>query len=656
MKYPAMFQQMTIGKTIIKNRVVMGAMGHGQAADQCEFSKSTEDFYAARARGGVGLILTGITEPDFEIDKFPNDGICGYVNPNYNPKVFIERGTELTERIHNYGAKVFLQITAGFGRALHNVSCSENPLWGDPTQKAHEITKQEIKRKVELVASAALIGKNAGFDGVDLSAFHEGCLMDEFATPFFNKRTDEYGGSFENRMRFTKELVEAVKNACGQDYPITIRLSVRGFFKGFNQASLDGEGEVGRTIEDSIEVAKYLQKVGVDALLIDVGVFDSMYHTYQPMYIEKGSNFKYTEILKKEVKIPVICTGRMHDPKVIEEGLAAGKADGVCMARSLLADADFVMKAKLGHDEKIRPCLSCNVGCLHRVLSGQRYSCAVNPLVNRETTYGLSPALIKRKILVVGGGVAGMEAARVSKLRGHDVTLWEKSECMGGHLISGGAPSFKEDERVLISWYKQELKELNVTVELNKSATVDAIREFGADIVINATGSQAIIPEFVVGKDKAITGVDALLNKKPVGENVVIVGGGLVGSELALHLESLGKKVTIVEMLPEILSSGKTVPLMNKMLLSDIIAASKIDVKTNCKLLSVEDGCAKVELNGEETKISADTVIIAAGFKSSDELFKELEGEIEIYNIGDSKNVANIKNAVWDAYEVARSI
>ncbi len=655
MKYPVMFTPMQVGNLTIKNRIVMGAIGHGQAAPDCEFSKAAEDFYALRAKGGVGLILTGITEPDFEVDQFPNGGVSGYVNPNYNPKAFVERTSEMTERVHSYGAKIFIQITAGFGRALHNNSCSsENTLWGDPTQQAHGLTKTEIQRKIELVASAAVIAQNAGFDGVDLSALHEGCLMEEFATPFFNKRTDEYGGCFENRMRFTKELVEAIKTACGKDFPISIRMAAKNYLKGFNSPSLDGSEEVGRTLEDSIEIARYLEKIGVDALLVDTGSFDSMYHLYQPMYVEKGSNFVYSEEIKKAVNIPVICTGRLDEPQIIENGLEQGRADGVSISRGLLADADFVIKAQLGQDEKIRPCLGCDVGCLHRVLIGRRYSCAVNPQAMRETTYSLTPALQPKKVLIVGGGVAGMEAARVAKLRGHMATLWEKSDKLGGHLISGGMPSFKEDERRLIRWSEQELASLKVTVVKNKTANTEEILAFAPDAVVVATGSEAVIPKSLQGSEKAITSTDALLGNKPIGQQVVIVGGGLVGSELALHLHEHGKQVTIIEMMPEILSNGKTVPLMNKMMLSDLIAESPITVKTSCKLLSIEEGGVTVEHEEKEQKLSADTVIVAAGFRSENALFDELSGKVEVYNIGDSRSVENIKNAIWDAYEVMR--
>lgn len=529
MKYPKMFESMKIGCLTIKNMVVMGAMGHGQAADQCEFSKSTEDFYAARAKGGVGLILTGITEPDFEIEQFPAGGIAGYVNPNYNPKIFVERGTELTERVHSYGSKIFLQITAGFGRAMSNISCSENPVWADPSKKA-------------------------------------------------------------------------------------------------------------------------------DALLIDVGNFDSMYHTYQPMYIPMGTNFRYTEELKKHVSIPVICTGRLHTPEVIEAGLEAGQADGVCIARALLADPDFVKKAELGRSERIRPCLSCDVGCLGRVLSGQRYCCAVNPAVNRETTYGLTPALRPKNVLVIGGGVAGMEAARVLAVRGHKACIWEKSAQLGGHLLSGGKPSFKEDEYRLVRWYELELKDLGVPVVFNREATAENVRQYDPDIIINATGSEAIIPRFVVGKEYTITGEEALLGTKPVGQRVVIVGAGLVGSELALHLMNQGKDVTLVEMLPEILSSGKPVPLMNRMLLSDMIYGSSIRVMTGSQLMEARKGEAVMKKNGEEVVIETDTTIIASGFRPAHNVADDLSSEYETYNIGDSRSIANIKNAVWDAYEVARSI
>lgn len=656
MKYPKMFETMQIGKVTVKNRVVMGALGHGQAADQCEFSKSTEDFYALRAKGGVGMIITGITEPDFEIDHFPNDGVAGYVNPNYNPKVFIERGTELTERVHTYGAKIFCQVTAGFGRALHDNSCSENPLWADPSTKAHALTVEEIHRKEALVASAAAVAKQAGFDGVDLSALHEGCLMDEFATPFFNHRTDGYGGTFENRMRFTRELVEGIQEACGKDFPITIRMSAVGFMKGWNQASLDGTGEVGRTLEDSIEIAKYLEKIGVAAILVDAGTMDSMYHMYQPMYIPMGSNFIYTKEIRKHVSIPVICTGRLDEPKLIEENLEAEMADGVCISRQFLADPDFVKKAELGMDEAIRPCLSCNVGCLHRVFSGQRYSCAVNPVANRETTYGLTPALEKKHVLIIGGGVAGMEAARVLMLRGHHVEIWEKSDKLGGHLLSGGAPDFKQDELLLVKWYEREMARLKVPIVYHKEAAAEDVLAYGADVVINAAGSSAIIPGYVKGAEYAITGEDALLGTKPVGQKVVIVGGGLVGCELAWHLYQQKKDVTIIEMMPKILVNGKTVPIMNRMCLEDLINASDIKVMTSCRLVAAEDGCAKAEYEGKVVEIPSDTTIIAAGFKANNELSEQLKGKVELYTIGDCRTVANIKNAVWDAYEAARSI
>lgn len=655
MKYPTMFTPLQIGTLTIKNRIVMGAIGHGQAAPECEFSKAAEDFYALRAKGGVGLILTGITEPDFEVDKFQNGGISSYVNPNFNPKVFIEHSSEMTERVHSYGSKIFIQITAGFGRALHDNSCSsENTLWGDPTKQAHGLTKAEIQRKIELVASAAVIAQSAGFDGIDLSALHEGCLMEEFATPFFNKRTDEYGGSFENRMRFTKELVETVKSACGKNFPISIRMAAKSYLKGFNTPSLDGSEEVGRTLEDSIEIARYLEQIGVDLLLVDSGSFDSMYHLYQPMYVEKGSNLRFSEAIKKAVNIPVICTGRMDEPHIIEEGLVKEQADGVSISRGLLADADLVNKALLGQDEKIRPCIGCNVGCLHRVLTGRRYSCAVNPQAMRETTYSLTSALQPKKVLVIGGGVAGMEAARVAKIRGHFPTLWEKSGRLGGHLISGGAPSFKEDERRLIHWYEQELSAMNVPVVMNKTATPADVLEFVPDAVIVATGSQAVIPRSLQGADKAITSTDALLENKPVGQRTVIIGGGLVGCELALHLKEQGKEVTIIEMMPEILSNGKTVPLMNKMMLSDLIENSTISVKTSCKLLSIGNDGVVVDYEGQEQHFIADTVIVAAGFRSENALFHELAGNVEVYNIGDSRSVENIKNAIWDAYEVAR--
>lgn len=658
MKYRATFEPMKIGNVVVKNRVVMGPMGHGQADDACAYSKAAEDFMVYRARGGVGLIISGCTDPDFEIDNTAADSVGVLVNPNYSPKAFIERGTELTERVHSYGTKIFIQITVGLGRAFYKKSASNGSLWPDVDQHSIPMTKKEIQRKVELVANAACIAKKAGFDGVDIHALHEASLLEEFALSYFNHRTDEYGGCLENRLRFTKEVIEAIQQACGKNFPITMRVAAKEYLKAAGKALLDGEEnrEVGRDISETIKIVKYLESWGVAAVLVDSGMIDSMYRMYQPMYISMGANLQFTSEIKKNTSIPVICTGRMHEPELIENSILSGKADGVCMARALLADPDFVKKMQIGDERQIRPCLSCNVGCLHRLFSGQRYSCAVNPQVNRETTYGISKTLQNKRVLIIGGGVAGLEAARILALRGHKPEIWEKSGELGGHLLSGGVPDFKQEEGKLLAWYIGELNRLHVPVYFHQDATADMVRLAHADAVICATGSEPVIPHFVKGSTYAITGVNALRHTDAVGKSVVIVGGGLVGTELALYLEQEGRQVTIIEMLPQLLASGKTVPIMNRMYLIDAIRLSGIKVCLNCKLLRVEKDGAVVDYEGKEQKILADTVVVAAGFKERNSLYDELKSEMDVYNIGDSRTVSNIKNAIWDAYEVARSL
>lgn len=651
--YPNLFKPMQIGKLTVKNRIAMGPMGGaGQVGKDGEFNQRSIDYYAERAKGGTGLIFTGVAQTDLEIDT------VGGVNPNKNPAVFLNTGAVLTERVHTYGCKIIMQLSMGVGRNGALTGPSENPLFWNPQVKTRELTIEEIKKKIKYVVQGAVIAKNAGFDGVEVHAMHEGYLIDQFAMSYMNRRTDEYGGSLENRLRPATEIVQGIKAACGQDFPVTIRLGLKTYIKGFNQPSLRGEGEAGRTLEEGVEIAKALEAAGYDAISVDSGIYDSFYYVHPPMYQPKGFNLDLAAQAKKVVNIPILTAGRMDEPDICEEAIASGKTDGIVMARALLADPEFANKARMGKPEKIRPCLSCHQGCAGRIFTGKELCCAVNPACMRENEYGLTKTLCAKKILVIGGGVAGMEAARVAKIRGHEVSIYEKSNKLGGNLIPGGTPDFKVDDHRLVEWYENELKDLFIPVYLNTEVTKEMIEKSGADTIIIATGSSPIMPKIEgINHKKAMSCTDALLSKKEVGDNVVVVGGGLVGCELALDLANKGKKVTIVEAMPNILSAGKPVPMMNAMMLKDCLAEKAISILTDTKILSITDEGAVVDKQGEKISIDADSVILSIGFRSEKSLYESLlESELDVYEIGDGRSVANIMSAVWDAYEVARSI
>lgn len=657
MKYQRLFEPMQIGKITVKNRYAMAPMGGaGQAGLYGEFSADAVEYYAERARGGVGLIFTGVSLPDTTVDVIP-PGVV--VCNRFSPGVFVQSASRLTEQIHAYGAKVFMQLSMGMGRNGGGVSPSDLPFFKDPSVICREITAEEIKTKIAAIIEGAAIAKATGFDGVEVHAMHEGYLLDQFAMSFMNKRTDEYGGSLENRIRPAVEILQGIKHVCGADFPVSMRLGLKTYIKGFNQASLDGEGEVGRTLEEGIEISKLLEKAGYDLLSVDSGTYDSYYWVHPPMYQPKGLNLSLSEACKKAVSIPVITAGRMDDPDMCLNAVETGKTDGVVLGRALLADPEYCDKVAAGKTEKIRPCLGCHLGCCARIFANKPMSCAVNPQVLRETTYKVYPANVKKNVLVIGGGVGGMEAARVAKLRGHEVTLVEKSGKLGGNLIPGGQPSFKGEDKELIAWYEGELKELGVTVKLNSEMNADDVIAFGADEVVLATGSIPMMPKSVKGIDssKAISSVDALNGKRKLGETIVVAGGGLVGCELALDLAQKGKKVTVVEMMDKILSSGKPVPIMNAMMLTDLLAKEQVEVKCGYSLKEInETGAVIASSDGKEEAMAADDVVVAIGFKSVNSLAGQLLGKVKYHDIGDGKAVANVMTAVWEAYEVARNL
>lgn len=663
MKYSKLFSPIKIGSITIKNRFAMAPMGPlGLADANGGWNQRGIDYYVERAKGGTGLIITGVTFFDQVVEKQDPSTVP---NPLYKPVNFVKTSREMTERIHAYGSKIFLQLSGGFGRVTIPTNVGDIPpiapsaiphRWLDKTCRA--ITVDEIHAIVKQFGEAAFHAKRAGFDGVQIHAVHEGYLIDQFAISMFNQRTDEYGGSLENRLRFAKEIVEEIKKTCGDDFPVTLRFSVKSMIKDWRVGALPGEDfeEKGRDTEEGLKAAKLLESYGYDALDTDVGTYDAWWWNHPPMYQKKGLYRGYCKMVKEVVDIPVFCAGRMDNPDMALEAIENGECDVIDLGRPLLADPDYCNKLRCGKITQIRPCISCHEGCMGRVASYSLLNCAVNPQAARERVNAYEPILKKKKVLIVGGGVAGCEAARVLAIRGHQPVVYEKGSRLGGNLIPGGAPDFKEDDIALADWYTNELNRLGVHAHLNTELNEEEIKAMDYDTVILATGSKPKV--FSLGDDShTYTAEQVLLKQKDAGKKTVVVGGGLVGCETALWLAQNGIHVTIVEALDKVMAVNGPLCAANKEMLEALLPFNGVEIITGAKVTEFANGEVKVDTKEGSKTIMSNSVILSVGYKEENTLYNNLQFDIpDLYLLGDAKKVSNIMYAIWDAFEVANHI
>ena len=684
-KYEALFTPWKIGNVEIKNRIVMCPMGGTSLfgwfeLTGCGFDKEAAKLFLERAQNNVGLIIPGIAPLR---DTFWGKWLW------QNPKMFEELKVFMDE-IHKTGAKLFIQLTAGMGRSwaitelvgpLHKnkftralvkpildtshelASPSAQPARWAPDIICPEMTVEQIHEIIEAFAKTAKLCKDAGVDGVEVHAVHEGYLLDQFSIEFFNKRTDEYGGSFENRYRFAAEVVKAIKESCGDDFPVSLRYSVESKLKGFQKGIVPGDDakEMGRDMAESERAAKYLQDAGYDMLNADNGTYDSWYWAHPPMYMPQNCNLEDVAHIKQFVDIPVVCAGRM-EPDVAAEAIAAGKIDGMGVARQFLADPEWITKLIEDRLEDIRPCICCHSGCFNFSSSKGHYNtqdlkdtmglarCALNAETMQSKKHYIKPAKKAKNVTVIGGGIGGMEAALVLAKRGHKVTLYEKSNELGGVFIAAAAPSFKEKDKALITWYKRELTKYP-SIEVKLNCEVKDISTCEADEIIIATGSKANrIP--VPGIDKGIQAIDFLLGKHEVGENVTIIGGGLTGCEIAYELYLQGKKPTIVEMMDDLIVTPG-ICLANTSFLRDFFKANKVPVYLETAVKSIGDSSVTVaDLSGNLSEIPADSVILSVGYNSAP-LAKKSK---KIHVVGDADQVGNLRTVIWGAWDTCMKI
>ncbi len=681
--YEPLFTEWKIRDLTIKNRIVLAPMGGTCLFGWMEpnhFDKEAAKLLKKIADNNCGLIIPGIA---------PVRDVLGRQWLYKNKKKFVQLA-QFMDEVHKTGAKLFIQLTAGFGRSMalsdslallaknkvlntlakpvidaEYLTAAPSVLpnrWADDVT-TRAITKKEIDDIIYAFAETARLCKEAGVDGVEVHAVHEGYLLDQFTLKYTNQRTDEYGGSFENRYRFPVEIVQAIKASCGEDYPVSLRYSVLSKTKAFREGAMPGEDyiEIGRDMEESEKAAKYLQDAGYDMLNCDNGTYDAWYWAHPPQYMPLNCNLEDVSHIKKFVDIPVTCAGRMQ-PDAGAKAVKNGDIDAMVVGRQFLADPTWVKKLMQGREKDIRPCICCHAACFNLSKhegtgNDQDFNdtihmcrCAVNPVSMNSKHYRLKKTNNPKKVAVIGGGIGGMEVARILSIRGHIPTIYEKSDKLGGIFIAAAAPSFKENDKELIEWYKRQVKKRGIEVKLNYE--VKSLDDIDADEYIIATGAEANhIP--VPGADEyAMDACDYLLEKKKVGKNVVIIGGGLTGCEMALDLYNKGKKPVIIEMKNDLMAVPNLC-LANSSYLRDFFRTNKVPVYLESGVKEIgKDYVLVEEKNKKQTKLPADSVIMSVGYHSM-----PLEkASSNVHLIGDAKKVGNLRSVIWGAWDVAMKI
>ena len=690
-RYEPLFQPWHIGNVEIKNRIVMLPM-EGTNMIQWEaktgFVKGIDAFYRDRKDNNIGLFIPGL---------IPLVSIVGEKWVYEHPEVF-EPVKPIVREIHESGAKIFFQLSAGSGRSMllppllkpfvkkgflkkassriimskwwWSAPDDDEPNVWDPDVKMDLFTADMISRFIYAFGQTAKLCKEAGVDGVEIHAVHEGYLLDQFAMPYTNHRTDAYGGSLENRLRFACEVVREIKKVCGEDYPVSLRYSVCSMTRGFNQGAVPGEEftEVGRSMEESEQAIRILEDAGYDMFDCDNGTYDAWYWAHPPVYAPLNMNLPYVEHIKRFTSKPVVCAGRMQ-PEEAADSIGAGRIDAMGIGRQLLCDPEYVTKLLEGRLEDVRPCIACHGACLpFNGLNGKGTDidpmhpdmgrCVLNPWTNNETRYSLAPAKRPRKVAVIGGGIGGMEAAIQAALRGHEVDLYEKSGRLGGAFIAASAMSFKEKDKQLLQWYERTLAKSGARVHLN--CEVEDPESLGADVVVVAVGATARRLR-IPGAERAVTAIDFLESSQECGENVVIIGGGLTGCEIAYELALRGKRPVIVEM-TEFIVGARGICMANSSMLRELLRFHRVPVHVSSTVESIGEDSVVVKTPEGTKTLPADTVILSVGyvpdrrFAANKDPKKSPGDRKGLYFVGDCDQVGNLRTVVRQAYETVQKI
>lgn len=643
--FDALFTPFKIGKMEVKNRIVMSPMGTNSAEKDGRISEDEITYYETRARGGVGMIIMGCQFLTHELAQGSQEGVL-------EDDHVIPRLTDLAEAVQRYGTKIIAQLSCGTGRnAFPNmygeppVSASAIPSTFNPDLLCHPLSVEEIKVIMKQFAASAKRVKAAGIDGIEIHG-HAGYLIDQFMSPIWNKREDEYGGTLDKRMKFAVDIVQSIREAVGPEMPILFRISVDHRFNG------------GRTLEESMKLLQVLEAAGVDAVDIDSGSYETIDYIFPPSYLGDACMAYVCGPAREAVSIPILNSGN-HTPESARELIQSGHADFAMFGRPLIADPDLPNKLLENRREDVRPCIRCNEDCIGRIAGRlTKLGCSVNTQACNEIRFAIEKSPSPKKVVVVGGGPAGMEAARVAAMKGHSVTLFEKEAILGGQLASAATPPFKKKLRELVTWYEVQLEKLGVTVSMNTKLEADDPVLEEADHIIVGSGAVPVVPPIAgIHNANVIGAINAHLERDLVkGKNIVITGGGLTGCDLALELAMEGKHVTIVEM------QDKMAPdlfFINAASLMPMLEEHKVKQLPNHKVLAFEEkGLRALNGNGEEIFIEADTMITAFGMKQNTDLSHEISKKYhtKTRQVGDGVSIGKVGNAVRSGFFAGSTI
>lgn len=676
-EYKILYTPWKIGTVEIKNRYVLVAMEGDTLIGSMVgkgFQKENIPFIIEQAKGGAGLLISGATSPYNMVGR----------KPIYNNTRMISKVKPVMDEVHKYGTKFFFQITCGLGRNFPYMDMfSKHPKlfkailktdkvlmapdaglpdrW-NPDVKTPQMSVDDIHEMVNAIAEFSYQLKLNHVDGIEIHALHEGYLLDQFATSYTNHRSDEYGGSLENRLRFACEIVKAIKAKCGQDYPVIMRFSVTSRTRAFNHGIIpqdDVSTEIGRTLEEAAASVKILEEAGYDGFDCDNGTYDAWYYAHPPVYMPLNCNLETSKFIKQYASTPIIASGRMQ---LDESALAIqnNEIDAMGLARQLLTDPNYVNKVANDELEDIKPCISCHIGCFPIgqwkgtvCENGEQALCALNPYCRQENKFYLKEAATKKRVAVVGGGIAGAECAIQSKLRGHSVEIYEKSDRLCGVFNEAAAFTFKEKDRELIQYYYNKIKSLGIPVHYNTE--VRDLSSLDADEIIIATGAAGPRQLTIPGSENSVAAVDYLKENRTDKDKVAIIGGGLTGCEIAYELLLQGKHPFIIEMQDDILKVHGSC-MANTSFLRDAYEFYKMPVYLSAKTLCMDEKSVTIaDESGKQLTLEADLVISSIGY------LKGIPFDVDtkkrnIHIIGDADNIANLKNAIWQATKAAMDI
>lgn len=643
MDYLKLFTPFRIGKMEVKNRIVMSPMGLNAAHPDGRIGDDEIDYFEERARGGVGLIIAGC---QFLTEELAQGSLEGYLDKTY----VIPQLTNLCEAVQKYGTKICAQLSCGTGKnAFSNmlkdvpVSASPIPSMFNPDLLCRALTVEEIHEIMKQFNFSAKLLKNAGFDAIEVHA-HAGYLVDQFMSAVWNKRTDEYGGTPEKRMRFAIETVQSIRDAVGPDFPILFRIACKHHFEG------------GRTIEETVPMLKMLEDAGVDALDIDSGSYENIEYIFPPAYLGDACMEDVCEPARKAVSIPILNSGN-HTPETAVRLIESGNADFVMFGRPLIADPEIPEKLLKGKRKEVRPCIRCNDDCIGRIITRlTKISCSVNPIAGFEERIKDQKDEESKKVVVIGGGPGGMEAARSAAIAGHKVKLFEKDNSLGGQLKSAATPDFKSQLRELVEWYRHQMVIHNVDVHLNTEVTEDMPELDEADAIIVATGAVPLMPG-IKGIENAVDIITAHENPdKLKGERIVYCGGGLSACDSALEIAMEGKKAVIVEMLDEVAIDDH---FINKAALIPMLKRYGVEIYTGHKVIEItSDGVKALTKDGKEVFIEGDTIVAAFGMKPNNTIAEKIASKYHLKTrvIGDCKRIGKVGNAIREGFYAGRYI